>query len=437
MQVVITASEQHRCANPENPFRGWGPKQTVDLSLGDLRFRSIAAPAGPADLERSHRLLKGLLEAASDGHRFPDRFHRRGENRRTSAELLEGEARDLGDHVIDRGLEAGRRFAGDVVEDLVEGVSNGEASGDLRDRKACGLAGEGGGPAHPGVHFNHHHIAVHGIDGELDVAAAGGDPDLADDRDRLVAQSLVFPIRQGLGRGHRDRVSGVNPHRVEVFDAADDHDVVGQIAHHLQFEFLPAQQGLLDQDLRNRACLQSALADRRIFLRVVSDPTAAAPQGEGGTDDAGKTADGGTHGLSLLQGRGDPGGTDPDADPFHRLLEQQAVFGFLNRLQIGTDQLDTETLQCSVLGQGHRQIQGGLPAHGRQQGVGTFPFDHLRHEIRGERLDVGPIRHVRIGHDRCRVGIDQDHLVSLGAESFAGLGSGVIELAGLADHDRA
>ena len=55
-------------------------------------------------------------------------------------ELLEGEARDLGDDVVDGRLEAGRRLARDVVPDLVERVADGELGGDLGDREAGRLA---------------------------------------------------------------------------------------------------------------------------------------------------------------------------------------------------------------------------------------------------------------------------------------------------------
>ncbi len=54
-----------------------------------------------------------------------------------------------------------------------------------------------------------------------------------------------------------------------------------------------------------------------------------------------------------------------------------------------------------------------------------------------QRLDVGDVRHAGVGHDRGRVGVDQDDLVAEAAQGLAGLGSGIIELAGLADDDGA
>ena len=59
-----------------------------------------------------------------------------------------------------------------------------------------------------------------GLIGELDVAAAGLDADLADDGDGGIAHPLIFLVGQRLGRGDGDAVAGVDAHRVEVFDAS-------------------------------------------------------------------------------------------------------------------------------------------------------------------------------------------------------------------------
>src|SRR5207249_11382721 len=63
--------------------------------------------AEAADLERAERLLERLLEGPPDGHHLAHRLHLRAEGVARLRELLEGEARDLGHHVVDRRLEAG------------------------------------------------------------------------------------------------------------------------------------------------------------------------------------------------------------------------------------------------------------------------------------------------------------------------------------------
>ena len=436
VDVGVAVAGHHRRAHRKDAIGGGGAQLPLQLGALGLGVGAVAAPAGMARLQGTQRLLERLLEAAADGHRLPHRLHRRGEHRRAAAELLKREARDFGDHVINGGLEAGGCLAGDVVEDLVERVAHRQARGDLGDREAGGLGGQGRGARHARVHLDHDHVAIGGVDRELDVAAAGVHPDLADDRDRLVAQALVFAVGEGLGGGHGDRVARVHPHGVEVLDRAHDHHVVGGVAHHLQLEFLPAQQRLLDQDLAHRAGVEAAEADGSKFLRVVGDATAGAPQGEGGANDAGVAADLVAHRLGLLQAGGDAGGAHGHADALHGLLEQVAVLRLLDRRQVGADQLHAVALQGAVLGEGHRQVEGGLAAHGGQQRVGALRLDHPPHHIGGERLDVGAIRHVRIGHDRGGVAVHQHHLKAFGPQGLAGLGAGVIEFAGLTDHDR-
>ena len=86
--------------------------------------------------------------------------------------------------------------------------------------------------------------------------------------------------------------------------------------------------------------------------------------------------------------------------------------------------------------QRHRGVERGLAAQGREQRVGALLGDHLLDELGGDRLDVGRVGELGVGHDRGRVGVDQDDPDALGLEHPAGLGAGVVELAGLADDDR-
>ena len=89
-----------------------------------------------------------------------------------------------------------------------------------------------------------------------------------------------------------------------------------------------------------------------------------------------------------------------------------------------------------------RAIQRRLAAHGRQQreaagdGVALLG-DDLGDDLRRDRLDIGPVGHVRIGHDRGRVRIDQDDPIAFLAQRLAGLRPRIIELARLPDDDRA
>ena len=65
-----------------------------------------AAQAAATNRQRAQAFWRAFLERAPDGHRFADAFHLRGERGVGLRKFLEGEARDLGDHVIYARLEA-------------------------------------------------------------------------------------------------------------------------------------------------------------------------------------------------------------------------------------------------------------------------------------------------------------------------------------------
>ena len=68
---------------------------------------------------------------------------------------------------------------------------------------------------------------------------------------------------------------------------------------------------------------------------------------------------------------------DVQADLPHGVLEQQAVFGLLDGIELGADQLDAVLVEHARLGQLHREVQAGLAAHGGQQRVGPLLADDL------------------------------------------------------------
>ncbi len=119
-----------------------------------------------------------------------------------------------------------------------------------------------------------------GIDGELNVRAAGLDADLANDGDGGVAHRLILAVGQRLRRSDGDGVAGVHAHRIEVFDGADDDDVVRQVTHHLQFVFLPAQDRLFQQHLVHRREIEPACQQLQQLFAVVGDAAARAAERE-------------------------------------------------------------------------------------------------------------------------------------------------------------
>ena len=225
------------------------------------------------------------------------------------------------------------------------------------------------------------------------------------------------------------------PHWVEVLDRADDDAIVFFVAHDLHLDLFPADQRLLDQQFVHRAGLETALADRQKLLLVVGDTATRAAQRKRGTNDRRKT-DSRLDFLRLGHRMGDTGARRLQADVRHRRLEFLTILGFLDGVRARADHFDAVLLQYAVARQIERAVERRLPAHRRQQRIGTLLLDDPFHNLPGDRLDVGRIGHPRIGHDRRRIGVDEDDAVALFTQCLACLHARIVELAGLADDDR-
>ena len=421
-----------RVADGEHAVGIGHAQQATQLFLGD---GAVERQRPAILLQRAHRLLQRLLERAPDGHDLTDRLHLGRQRAVGLGELLEGPAREFHDAVVDGRLERRRRLARDVVAHLVEAVAHRELGGDLGDRKAGGLGGQRGGSRHARVHLDDDQAAVVGVHRELDVRAAGLDADLADDLDRGVAHQLVFLVRQRLRRGDRDRVAGVHAHGIDVLDRADDDDVVGEVTHDLELEFLPADHRLLDQHGPERRHLQAPAHGFVQLVGVVGDRAAGAAERERGADD--RRIAGGAHDvLGLVRRARVAGARQREADGLDGALEELAVLRLADGGDLGADQLDAEALERAVVGERDGQVERRLTAQGGQQRLRPLALDDLGHELRREGLDVGARRHLGIGHDGGRVAVHEDDLVAFLAQRPAALGARVVELAGLADDDR-
>ena len=394
-----------------------------------------AFPAVQAQFQRAQRLLERLAERAADGHHFAHRLHRRAQAVGRAGELLEGPARHLDHRVVQRRLEAGAAGAGDLVRQLGQRVAHGQQRRHLGDGVAGGLAGQRAAAADAGVHLDDQRAARLRVHGELHVAAAGHHAHGVEHLQRVVAQALELAVGQRLRRRHGDAVAGVHAHRVEVLDAADDDAVAGVVADDLELVFLPAQHRLLDQHAAHRRG-GDALAQHLAQLGlVVGDAAARAAQREAGAQDH-RERQLGQRARRLVLGRQQQAARRLQADVGHALLEQLAVLGQPHGARAGADQLDAVALEDAPVGQLDRQVQARLPADGRQQRVGPLGDDHLLEHLAGQRLDVGGVGQLLVGHDRRGVAVDQHHAVALALQRAHGLRTGVIEFAGLADDDR-
>ena len=168
------------------------------------------------ELSGAMRFEERLRERPPDPHRFTHRLHLRAERLVGARELLEGEARELHDDVVERRLEARRRRLRQVVGDLVERVADRELGRHLRDGIARRLRGERRRARDARVHLDDAQLAGLATSRELDVRAARVDTDGADDRGGRVSQLLVRVVREGHLGSDGHRVARVHAHRIEV-----------------------------------------------------------------------------------------------------------------------------------------------------------------------------------------------------------------------------
>ena len=224
----------------------------------------------------------------------------------------------------------------------------------------------------------------------------------------------------------------MDAHRVEVLDRADDDHVVGAVPDHLELELVPSAHGLLDEHLADRGLGQSPLHLGEQRSRIVREATAVPAQRE-------RRAHHGRDGeaVDLVESRHDDRGRDAETARLDRVLELLAVLRAPDHLHGRADELDAELLEHTRLRERDREVERGLPAERRQDGIRALALEDGGDALEVERLDVRAVGEPGVGHDRRRVRVDDDRAIAVLAQHLQRLAARVVELAGLADDDRA
>ena len=229
-----------------------------------------------AGLKAPHTLEHALLQRAADAHDLAGRLHLGAQLVAGRGELVEGEAREFRDDVV-QGRLHGRVAAG--YRDLLQRHAQGDLCRHAGNGIAAGLAGQGRGAADPGIDFDQVVFTAVRIQGKLHIAAAG-DLQLPDDLDRAVVEHLQVCVAQAQDRGHDDAVSGVHAHGIHVLHAADRDRLVVAVPHDLELDLLVSADALFDQHLVHRAQAEGVRADLNQFFLVVREAAAGAAQRE-------------------------------------------------------------------------------------------------------------------------------------------------------------
>ncbi len=170
------------------------------------------------------------------------------------------------------------------------------------------------------------------------------------------------------------------------------------------------------------------------FRQVIGDSAPGSTEGKGRTDD-GRISCVLDDGQGFFQGPGETTVGHIQADAMHGLRELLPVLRHLDGLGVGPDELNPVFFQEPPLMKLHGQVQRGLPTHGGEERVGFFRQDDPLHPGRSQGFDVGPVGQVRIRHDGGGIRVHENDPEPLLLEGFYGLGSRVIELAGLPNDD--
>src|SRR3954463_9456983 len=278
------------------------------------------------------------------------------------------------------------------------------------------------------------------MDAELNIRSAGLNPDLANHCDGRVTHGLIFAIAESLRRSHGDRVASMHSHRIEVFDRADDDDIVFEVTHHLELVFFPAENRFFNQRFMHRGEIETASQNFEQLFAVVGHASAGAAERKAGTDNYWE-ADFARKLKTIFEVIDQRGFRNVEADLLHRVFKVKAVFGLLDGFNVGADQLHVVLFEHTAVGKLDGKIERSLPADGRKHSESstrrkfTLHTNNFFQIFAGERLNVSAVGDLRIGHDGGRVRVGQHHFVSFGLERLAGLRAGIVELGGLPDDD--
>ena len=384
-----------------------------------------------AVFQGTHRLQDALLQGAAYAHHLSGGLHLRAELIGGLGELVEGEARHLGHHVVDCGLAAGGS-AGNG--DFVQGEPHRYLCRHAGYGEAAGLRSEGRRTRHAGVDFYQVVLERQRVQGELHVAAAG-DSQGAYELQGGVAKELVFLVREGLcGRDH-DGVAGVDAHGIDVLHAAHGNGGVGGVAHNLELYFLISLDALFHEHLMHGGEGKRCAHQVAQLFFVVGKAAAGAAERESGAQDH-RVADLGGHTHAVLYAVADFRRNHGLAYADAELLELFAVFGLLDAFEGGAEYLHAAFFEYALAGQLHGEVEAGLAAEPGHYGVRTLVAYDLGYVLKLERLHIHLVGDMGVGHDGGGVGVDQNHLVALFLERQAGLGAGIVEFSGLSDDDR-
>ena len=236
------------------------------------------------------------------------------------------------------------------------------------------------------------------------------------------------------GRDH-DRIAGVHAHGVEIFHVADGDAGVSPVAHHLVLDLLPSPQGALDEDLVDWRRREATQGDTLEVGVGGHEPSTGPAERVRRADDEREAVER-RKVPDLFDRFAHPRDRDRLAHRLEHLFEGLAVFGLADCVDRRAEHPDPVPVEHACIREVGREVEARLTTQSRQQRVGSLALDDPLYRLNRQRLEVHAVGDFFVGHDRGGVRVDQHGLDALFAKRLARLRAGVVELGGLADHDR-
>ncbi len=203
----------------------------------------------------------------------------------------------------------------------------------------------------------------------------------------------------------------MDAHGVHIFNGTDNNDIVIFIPHDFEFIFFPAQNRFFKHDLSDKTGVESCFCQFFQIFRVVCSTTTCAAQGETGADNDWKSDIVG-NGPDLFQVGCKTAFGNAESDIFHGVSKKFPVLSFINRCDGCTDHFNPKFIEYPHLGNFNGGIKTGLASESWKQRTRPFSFDDFCNHQWNHRFNVGSVGHFRIGHDGCRIAVDQYDLVA-------------------------
>ena len=350
----------------------------VKQRVGIITIKLFLLQMADAGFKAAHTLEDTFLQCAANAHYLARCLHLCSQQIAGRGELIKRETREFCNDIIKRGLHS-RRTTGN--RNVLKRHSEGDFCCHPGNGIAAGFACRCGGTADPWIDLNQVVFAAVGIKGKLNIAAAF-DFQLPNDLDCAVIEHLKIMIVETQNRCNDHTVAGMDAYGIHIFHSTDGDGGVIAVPHDLEFDFLISAYALFDQHLVDRAQTERIDADLHQFSLVIGKSATGTAKGKCRTQDN-RVTDFNRCPLCFLKIVGDFTGNNRFSDGLTHFLEKLPVLGAFNTLTGCAQQLYPAFLKHALLFKLDGQIEAGLPADSRNNGIRAFIAKDFSNVLKG------------------------------------------------------